>query len=349
MRVALLDVGSTSAHVDVVELPRLSAPEAADAPDAPGATVTVKHRVSLCREVGPDGRISADSVARLAEAVRRAAATAADHGADELLAYATAVVRDAPNRDEVLDAVAAASGVRLGVMTARQEARLTYEGARAWLAREQARARDRARPRPGRPRADRHRTYQGGLLVLDIGGGTLDLAYGDGARAERAASAPLGSRRLALEWLPDDPATPRQVARLRKHLRRVLADLLDDLGPVPADAGVVGASRVLTQLAALTGGSTGDRAVLRRDDLRSRLPDLARTTCAERLRLPGVSRSRAPHILAGALAAEAWLTAADRATLPVSPWGLREGIALRLAAAQHHPHRHPLRRLRTPA
>ncbi|GAA3736065.1 Ppx/GppA family phosphatase [Streptomyces tremellae] len=303
MRVAVVDVGSTSAHVDVVELRRSKPPR---------QSATVKHKVSLSREVGPDGRIRKKSMARLVRAVGRAAETAAQHGAEEMVAFATSVVRDAPNREAVLARVAAASGVRLGVLSPRQEAGLTYEGARAWR-------------RPGR---------EVPLLVADIGGGTLELSFGTGPRARSAVSAPLGARRLTLAALPGDPPGAGEVARLRRRLAREVPALLDRLGPLPAGTARVGASRVFAQLAATTveAGAVADEPVLVRERLRAALPELAAMTWRERAERPGVSRSRAPHILAGALLAEALMEAAGIEELPVCPWGLREGIALRLRA-----------------
>ncbi|WP_329458994.1 Ppx/GppA phosphatase family protein [Streptomyces sp. NBC_01497] len=318
MRVAVVDVGSTSAHVDVVELRKKQPPR---------QSVTVKHKVTLSRDVGPDGRIREKSMARLVRAVGRAADTAALHGAEEMVAFATSVVRDAPNRDAVLARVAAASGVRLGVLTPRQEARLTYEGARAWR-------------RPGRDEP---------LLVADIGGGTFELALGTGSRAGSFVSSPLGARRLTLAALPGDPPSPHDVARLRRYLAREVPVLLKALGRLPEDIGCVGASRVFAQLATVTadierpaGGDTPAAAVSTADlsgpptldlgRLRAVLPDLAAMTWQERAERPGVSRARAPHILAGALLAEALMDSAGIAELPVCPWGLREGIALRLRA-----------------
>lgn len=302
LRVAVVDVGSTSAHVDVLEL-RRGRP--------PAQPVTVKHKVSLSRELGPDGRIHEKSVTQLVKAVGRAADTASLLGAQELLAFVTSSVRDAPNREAVLARVAEASGVRLGFLTPRQEAQLTYEGVHAW----------------------RRRDDVGTLMVADIGGGTMELALGTGSRATSAVSAPLGARRLTLTGLPGDLPRPRDVSRLRKRIRRELPGLLERLGPLPKGTLHVGSSRIFAQLAALTAVDQAvGEAALDRERLRALLPTLAAMTWQERARLPGVSRSRAPHILAGALVAEALMDCTGLSALPVCPWGLREGIALRLQA-----------------
>jgi exopolyphosphatase / guanosine-5'-triphosphate,3'-diphosphate pyrophosphatase len=306
LRVAVVDVGSTSAHVDVLDIRRHRPPT---------CPVTTRHKVSLSRKVEPDGRIGEKSVAGLVRAVDRAMDTASRHGARGMVAFATSVVRDAPNRDEVLARVAARTGVRLDLLTPHQEARLTYEGARAW-----------SEPALATP-----------LLVVDVGGGTAELALGTGRKASRVASAPLGARRLTLRELPGDPPRPRDIDTLRDNMGRAARALVARVGPLPRDTTGVAASRVLAQLALLTAheaGTGGEAAgdTLSLCGLRRVIPLLAGLTWRERAQLPGVSRSRAPHILAGAIVAEGLMAGAGMRELRICPWGLREGIALRLPA-----------------
>ena len=98
------------------------------------------------------------------------------------------------------------TGVELQVLTGAEEARLTFLAARRWFG-----------------------WSAGKLLVLDIGGGSLEIAYGIDEEPDAAASLPLGAGRLTAGWLPDDPPDPRRHPRPappcpgpdRPHGRRV--------------------------------------------------------------------------------------------------------------------------------
>src|ERR1700730_12102024 len=104
-------------------------------------------------------------------------------GADALVAFATSAIREATNGMAVLGRVRDATGVPVKVLPGVEEARLTYLAARAWAA-----------------------FSASTLLVLDIGGGTLELAGGTGERPEIADSLPLGATRLTHRFVRSDPA-----------------------------------------------------------------------------------------------------------------------------------------------
>src|SRR4051794_3045045 len=114
MRIGVLDVGSNSAHLQVVEL-RCGEP--------PRPVRSVKHPTLLADAITPDGKIRAPAVERLVSAVGAAVRAAEAEHLDELIAYATSTVRDAANREPILARVAAETGVRLGYLSGRDEAR----------------------------------------------------------------------------------------------------------------------------------------------------------------------------------------------------------------------------------
>lgn len=297
MRLGILDVGSQGAHLDVLRL----------RPGLPVQPLTVvKRPTGLAPALGPDGTIAPDGVERLVAAIASSVRAARRAGLRELLAFGTSSIRDAPNRAAVTARVAEACGIRLGFLSGELDARLTYRGALEWAA----------------PEA--------GLFVADIGGGTLELAAGDGHGARWAVSLPLGAALLTRTRLPGDPPKPQHVERLRVRLAGELAEVAQERrAQVPEGAVVLATSKTLAQLAALTGGRDEQgRAVLTRRAVRKHIPRLTEMCCAERARLTGVSAGRAPQILAGAVVAEAVMTAFGISALTVCPWALREGIAL---------------------
>ncbi|MFC4909704.1 Ppx/GppA phosphatase family protein [Actinomadura gamaensis] len=307
MRIAILDVGSNSAHLKIVDLGDDGAIRDVD---------SAKHPTRLAERTGPGGRIDDAAVERLARAVGTARRMALERGADEMVAFATSAIRGAGDQDAVVARIADRTGVRLESLPGRDEARLTFLAARAWYGRS-----------------------AGPLLLADIGGGSLELAAGDGLEAAATLSVPLGAGRLTRDHLPDDPPEPEQIERLAEHIRRVFADRVHaELSPERLDAiagphldfRAVVTSKTFKQLARLTGGRNRDgHRVLKRKRLRQQIPRLAKLPSGQRARLKGVSESRARQILAGAMVAEAFMTAFDLRHVELCPWALREGIALR--------------------
>jgi exopolyphosphatase/guanosine-5'-triphosphate,3'-diphosphate pyrophosphatase len=302
MRLAVLDIGSNSAQLQVVDV-------SAGAPPLPAHAV--KEPTLLAEELLPDGTLSETGVERVTAAVGRSVDAAVRLGVDQLYPFVTAAVRDAVNRDEVIDRIQAGSGIRPQFLSGEEEARLTYFAARRWYG-----------------------WSAGRLLLIDIGGGSMELVLGRDVEPELALSLPLGAGRLTREFLTADPPTPKQLKGLRRHVRDTLSEVLDRLRWEGPPRRVVATSKTFKQLARLTGAAPQRKGPfvtreLTVADLRECIPRLAEVPAAERARLRGISRPRARQVVAGALAAEATLSALDVPRVEVCPWALREGILLR--------------------
>ncbi|MBA9006353.1 Ppx/GppA phosphatase family protein [Thermomonospora cellulosilytica] len=319
MRTGVLDIGSNSAHLLVVDL-------MAGLPPLPVGAVKCPTR--LAEAIGPDGTIEEPAVGRLVAAVRQAVEEARELEVDELVVFATSAVRDAANATEILGRIERACGVRPGFLSGEAEARLTFHAVRAWYG-----------------------WSAGGILLADIGGGSLELAYGraalGGAEPQVAMSLPLGAGRLTRRFLPDDPPRRKDLRRLRRRveakLERRLPVLREAVAEVPdRPLLAVATSRTFTQLAVLAGApraSAGPyaRRTLDRADLRAQIPRLARRPAERRARMRGVSRPRARQIVAGAIVAERVMAALDLTRVEICPWALREGVALHRLLALTDP------------
>ena len=304
MRIGVLDVGSNSAHLEVVDL----WPGAATRP-----VRSVKCPTLLAGAISAGGRIRACGVERLVAAVGATARAAQDEKVDELIAFATSSIRDADNREAVIARVATETGVRLGCLSGRDEARLTFLAARDWYG-----------------------WSAGPMLLMDIGGGSTEIAYGDGEEPALALSLPLGAGRLTRDFLPGDPPRAKDVRRLRRHVYDGLSAIGGEVRRLPAPMRVVVTSKTFKQLATLTGapGSGAGphaRRVLCRDALRDQLPRLAKADDRHRAKLKGISKARVHQIVAGAIVAEALMTTFGLDRAEVCPWALREGITSRRA------------------
>ncbi|MFE6287109.1 Ppx/GppA family phosphatase [Streptomyces sp. NPDC057877] len=301
MRISVVDVGSNTVRLVVADA----------AGGVPLPVHTAKWRLRLSEQVRPGGEVPDDAVERLVGAVGEAARTAARWHAAGPLAFATAVVRAAPNRAEVLSAVRERTGVNLCTLPGEVEAELTFLGARRWMG-----------------------WRSGPLALLDIGGGSLEVAFGRGRLPDFAASLPLGAARLTHEYFADqDPPSPELIRVLRRKVRHQLRDVAARIrweGPRTA----VVTSRTFQQLGRLCGAAPGrhgpfvDRR-LNRADLSRAVARLAALPAAERSRLPGISAPRAAQSLAGAVVGHTAMKLTGLRTVTVCPWAIREGILLR--------------------
>ncbi|MFD3478923.1 Ppx/GppA family phosphatase [Streptomyces sp. NPDC058695] len=302
MRLGVLDVGSNTVHLLVVDA-------------HPGARPLPAHshkaELRLAQLLDDRGAISPDGVARLTATVRDALEAAEDKGVEDLVPFATSAVREASNADEVLARVKEDTGVELRVLTGEEEARLTFLAARRWFG-----------------------WSAGKLLVLDIGGGSLEIAYGIDEEPDAAVSLPLGAGRLTAGWLPGDPPDAADIKALRRHVRAQIARSVGVFTRFGKPDHVVATSKTFKQLARLAGAARSTEGLyvqrdLKRKSLEDWVPRLAAMTEAERAELPGVSEGRAGQLLAGALVAEGAMDLFGVETLEVCPWALREGVILR--------------------
>ncbi|MFC4332835.1 Ppx/GppA family phosphatase [Streptomyces andamanensis] len=301
MRISVMDVGSNTVRLVVADA----------VGGAPLPVHTAKWRLRLSEQVRPGEDIPQEAVERLVRAVAEAGRTAARWGAAGPPAFATAVVRAAPNRLQVLRAVRSRTGVALCTLPGEVEAELTFLGARRWMG-----------------------WRCGPLALLDIGGGGFEVAFGRGRLPDFAASLPLGAGWLTHEFLADaDPPSPERLKELRRHVRHQLRDVAARIrweGPRTA----VGTSRTFQQLGRLCGAAPGRHGPfverrLERAALRRAVGRLAALPAAERSALPGISAPRAAQSLAGAVVGHTAMKLMGLKSLTLCPWAIREGVLLR--------------------
>ena len=275
------------------------------------AAFSHKVELRLSDHLKPDSTLSEEGEARLTSVVEEALRIAEDKGVEDLLAFATSAVRDAVNGDEVLARVRQRTGASINVLTGDDEARLTFLAARRWFG-----------------------WSSGRLLVIDIGGGSLEVAAGLDEEPEAVMSLPLGASRLTRDWLISDPPPPGEVRQLRRHVRAEIARRAGVLLRRGAADHAVGTSKSFRQLARLAGAAPSSdgpyvRRFLKHTDVAAWTERLATMDYAQRVRQPGVSAARAHQLPAGAIVADAVMDLMDVSQLEICPWALREGVILR--------------------
>ena len=302
MRLGVIDVGSNTVHLLVVD---------AHVGAHPLPAYSHKIELRLAEYVEADGSIARPGADALVEFTRECLAFAEEQRVDDLLAFATSAIREAPNGDAVLGRVRQETGVELHVLPGEDESRLTFLAVRRWFG-----------------------WSSGRLLVMDIGGGSLELAAGIDEVPDVALSLPLGAGRLTRSSLAGDPPKQSQVKAVRKQVRSDIARVLGEVNTAGAPDRFVGTSKTLRSLARIAGAARsadGPYAVraLGRKSVAGLVSRLSSMTAAERSALPGVSPGRAPQLLAGAIVAEAAMDLLGVERLDICPWALREGVILR--------------------
>lgn len=305
MRLGVLDVGSNTVHLLVVDARHGAHPWPAH---------SEKTVLRLAEQIGPDGALTPVGEDALVAAVAEAKAAAERLAVDDWLAFATSAVRDATNAAAVLARVHAETGVELRVLAGSDEARLTFLACRRWFG-----------------------WSAGRLLMLDIGGGSLELAAGLDEEPDLALSLPLGAGRLTRERLgtgPDSAEPPEAAAveQLREYVEATLDPVVEKLTEVGWERAVA-TSKTFRTLARLAGAAPSGnglwvRRKLSRTGLRQVIGFIRHIPTNKLAELEGVSASRAHQLLAGAVVAEAAMRRIGLDALEICPWALREGVIL---------------------
>ncbi|GCA98293.1 MULTISPECIES: Ppx/GppA phosphatase family protein [Mycobacteriaceae] len=302
MRLGVLDVGSNTVHLLVVDARRGGHPTPMS---------STKASLRLAEAIDDTGKLTRKGADSLVATVDEFAKIATSSGCAEFMAFATSAVRDATNSEAVLARVRAETGVQLQVLSGVDESRLTFLAVRRWYG-----------------------WSAGRIINLDIGGGSLELSGGIDEEPDVALSMPLGAGRLTREWLQEDPPGRRRVAVLRDWLDNEISASAAKVLAAGTPELAVATSKTFRSLARLTGAApsgAGPRVkrTLTAAGLRQLISFISRMTTADRAELEGVSADRAPQIVAGALVAEATMRALSLDAVDICPWALREGVILR--------------------
>lgn len=299
MRIAAIDLGSNSFHMVIVE-------------SRSGGFHVIdreKEMVRLGERTLSRGRLSAAAMRRGLDALREYKRLADMHGVDKLLVAATSAVREAANGEDFLERVAGEIGFYPQVVSGEEEARLIYLAALHSV------------------------NFEGGrTLVLDIGGGSVELAMGAGSQVEWAVSEKLGVLRMTERFVGSDPLVARDERRLVGHVREIMDPHAARARAEGFDL-VVGTSGTILALGAMateagtlpeslhhvTVPAAGIHALRRR---------LVATTLKGRRRQPLMDERRADIIVAGAIVLDEILEALKAKEIVLCEWALREGLLL---------------------
>ncbi|MDP9191270.1 MAG: Ppx/GppA family phosphatase [Acidobacteriota bacterium] len=308
-RIAAIDVGTNSIHMIVVEQQKH------------GYRVIDKEKdmVQLGRGSLEGRPLTDEAVERGVEALRRMAGIAERWKVRDVVAVATSAIREAPNGRRFITVAQKASGIRIRVISGEEEADYIYRAVRSAI------------------------DFHGGTsLVIDIGGGSVELIVGTNEEVFLTSSEPVGALRMAQMFSLDGAATPAMIDECRGYVRKRMKKTLSRVASLGFDFSV-GTSGTIAALSALAGNGAPGEAMtsglrwLSRKRLREQIDALTPLSVADRVRRFSIDERRAETILAGAIVLDEIMRKLEIEQLRACDAALREGIVEYVLDRQRTP------------
>src|SRR5580765_3601965 len=300
MRLAAIDIGTNSLHMIVVRVRADLSFEVID---------REKEMVRLGAG-GLDGRaLTPEAVHAALQVMSKFKRLADSHGVDEIIAVATSATREAENSSDFLKEIAEKTGIRPRVISGTEEARLIHQAA----------------------------AYGVGLsgeagVVIDIGGGSVEITRGAGLTMETGRSFKLGVIRLTERFVKSDPLAPRDQRKLTRFIENEAGKFLGQIVKLGFDR-VIGTSGTIQSIGAVALAERGESTTLRNrritaKQIRRVKKQLIARDLEERLRVPGLEPRRADLAVAGSILLDAIVRRLGAADVTLCDLSLREGLIL---------------------
>jgi exopolyphosphatase/guanosine-5'-triphosphate,3'-diphosphate pyrophosphatase len=307
LRLAAIDIGSNSIKLVVVE---------AAAADSFAVLAREKDVVRLGHDTLREGHLAPAAIQRAAATVKRFRAVAEARGAEQVLAIATASVREADNAAEFISEVESQTGIRVEVLSGVEEARLIGLAAAHGCA------------------------MRGASLVnIDIGGGSTEISLVHNGSPSNLFSVKLGAVGLTERFLASDPVKPKELRALREEIRSAMERPARELrGAVWQQATgtsgtiiSIGEAMQFRRLRATAARGQGVQPAgneISLEGLERFNSEMAALNLAQRRAVPGISAQRAEIVVAGGQILEGAMRALGVAALRTCDWALREGVII---------------------
>jgi len=300
MRIAAIDIGTNSIHMIVVQV----------RPDLSFEVVDREKDMVRLGAGGLDGRnLTPTAMAAALQTLSKFRRLAESHKVDEIVAAATSATREAENGGDFIAEVDRQTGIRIRVISGTEEARLIHLAAG-------------------------YGVDIGGTtaVVVDIGGGSVEVTLGTATQLTHARSFKTGVIRLTERYVQSDPLSGRDERRIIKHLNREMGSYLDQIAARGFDR-VIGTSGTILSLGTMAAGNDG-----RADDVRNRRvsakalhrlrKNIVESDIQERLRIPLMDPRRADLSVAGSVLFDTIIRRLGAEEFTLCDLALREGLVL---------------------
>jgi exopolyphosphatase / guanosine-5'-triphosphate,3'-diphosphate pyrophosphatase len=302
MRLAAIDIGTNSLHMIVVHV----------RPDLSFEVIDREKEMVRLGAGGLDGRaLTPEAMQNALQVLSKFRRLAESHSVDEIVAVATSAVREAENGGEFLKTAASQTGIRPRVISGTEEARLIHMAAAYGVG------------APGEV-----------LVVIDIGGGSVEITRGAGGNLEMGRSFKLGVIRTTERFVKSDPISPREERKLVRQIESDVGDYLDRIVRAGFDR-LVGTSGTILSLGAVAAGQQGRITSTSLRNRRVPAKQLRRVrrmmtslSLEKRVRVPGLEPRRADLSPAGAILIDTLVRRLEADAITLCDLSLREGVVL---------------------
>lgn len=303
IRLAAIDIGSNSIHMIVAQI------------NADGTMTTLwrlKEMVGLGRLSFPSQRLSREAMEQAMGALGRIQQAAKQRRVEKILAVATSAVREAENGGDFIERVRRRLRLDVRVVSAREEARLIYLAVR------------HAAPLKDEPE-----------LIIDVGGGSVELIVGTEKQALLLESRKLGAARMTARFVKSDPISDEDRLALLKHYEHELTPICEQIAALKP-IGAIGTSGTLENLAAMccpdataaVGNGSDPQLVIERARFQEMVSELVKSKSKDRAKMLALDPQRQDQIVAGSLLVNELFDRLKLKKIRICRSALREGIVL---------------------
>jgi exopolyphosphatase/guanosine-5'-triphosphate,3'-diphosphate pyrophosphatase len=296
LRLAAIDIGSNSIKLVVVE---------AAASDSFNVLASEREILRLGQETLVNRHISSAAMLRATNCLKRFRSIAGEHGAEKIVAIATASVREANNSREFISRVEEETGLLVEILSGIEEARLIGLAASQGCTPEETTS-----------------------LNIDIGGGSTEISIFRDAEPITLRSMKVGAVGLTDRFIRSDPPGTNELRDLRSEIRASIHDPATELREQHWDYTTATSGTALTIGAALNHIAPPASTTITLSGLKKLNATLAALTIAERQTVAGLSAQRADIIVAGGFVLEEVMSALGIESLRTCDWSLREGVII---------------------
>jgi exopolyphosphatase/guanosine-5'-triphosphate,3'-diphosphate pyrophosphatase len=299
-KLAVIDIGTNSIHMVMAEV-------------LPDASYKILDRFKDMTRLGNGAfatrRLSDEAVARALEVLRTLVTLARNKGFDHIVAVATSAVREARNGGDFVDLIAEQTGLRVRVISGSEEARLIFLGVKHSIA-----------------------LPDGPTMVVDVGGGSVELIVGNRDGMIHSKSLKLGAIRLAEQYVPKTPPSDSMLRSLEEAVTSQLKAALGSFrtktfASLVATSGMAGnLGEVIYQRRTGRPMPQHNLATVALKDIRVLEAELARSSVKARLTIPGLDPKRVDTLLPATVVLRCLLELSGLDEMTLCDKAIREGV-----------------------